>query len=102
MWATGDPGLLFVDNMLKYSPLKAEDEPRFSNPCGEYLASAGSACNLITVNAARLAREVFDELEAGGGPPGAAKKPTATSSAAVSGAAWPRPRAWPAFWATWS
>ncbi len=64
MWASGDPGLLFVDNMLKYSPLKAEDEPRFSNPCGEYLASAGSACNLVTVNAARLAREVFDELSA--------------------------------------
>ncbi len=62
MWATGDPGLLFVDNMLEYSPLKGEDEPRFSNPCGEYLASAGSACNLITVNAARLAREVFDQL----------------------------------------
>ncbi|UQZ89023.1 hypothetical protein C4J81_07350 [Deltaproteobacteria bacterium Smac51] len=62
MWATGDPGLLFIDNMLKYSPLRAEDEPRFSNPCGEYLASAGSACNLITVNAARLAREVFDEM----------------------------------------
>lgn len=64
MWATGDPGLLFVDNMLEYSPLKAEDEPRFSNPCGEYLASAGSACNLITVNAARLAREVFDQMTA--------------------------------------
>ncbi|MDR1394727.1 MAG: hypothetical protein LBK52_00960 [Deltaproteobacteria bacterium] len=62
MWATGDPGLLFVDNMLKYSPLRAEDEPRFSNPCGEYLASAGSACNLITVNAARLARQTHDEL----------------------------------------
>ncbi len=69
MWATGDPGLLFVDNMLQYSPLRAEDEPRFSNPCGEYLASAGSACNLITVNAARLAREVFDGLMAEPGAP---------------------------------
>lgn len=66
MWATGDPGLLFIDNMLQYSPLRAEDEPRFSNPCGEYLASAGSACNLITVNAARLARETFDQLAAEG------------------------------------
>jgi ribonucleoside-diphosphate reductase alpha chain len=62
MWATGDPGLLFVDNMLRYSPLKEEDEPRFSNPCGEYLASAGTACNLITVNAARLARAACDRL----------------------------------------
>ncbi len=69
MWATGDPGLLFIDNMLKYSPLRVEDEPRFSNPCGEYLASAGSACNLITVNAARLAREVFDEMAAEEGAP---------------------------------
>ena len=69
MWGTGDPGLLFVDNMLKYSPLKAEDEPRFSNPCGEYLASAGTACNLITVNAAALARRSFDELEAQGANP---------------------------------
>ncbi|MDR2140944.1 MAG: hypothetical protein LBR11_04020 [Deltaproteobacteria bacterium] len=66
MWATGDPGLLFVDNMLKYSPLRAEDEPRFSNPCGEYLASAGTACNLVTVNAARLARRSYESLVAAG------------------------------------
>ncbi|MDR1309925.1 MAG: hypothetical protein LBL95_08545, partial [Deltaproteobacteria bacterium] len=71
MWATGDPGLLFVDNMLRFSPLKDQDEPRFSNPCGEYLASAGTACNLITVNAARLARLSFDELLAEGLVPGA-------------------------------
>ena len=69
MWSTGDPGLLFVDNMLKYSPLRAEDEPRFSNPCGEYLASAGTACNLITVNVASLARQSFDELEISGANP---------------------------------
>jgi ribonucleoside-diphosphate reductase alpha chain len=66
MWSTGDPGLLFVDNMLKYSPLRGEDEPRFSNPCGEYLASAMTACNLVTVNVAILARQSFDELEASG------------------------------------
>jgi ribonucleoside-diphosphate reductase alpha chain len=62
MWATGDPGLLFVDNMLKYSPLRAEDEPRYSNPCGEYLASRDTACNLVTVNAARLARVTCGRL----------------------------------------
>ncbi|MDR1080850.1 MAG: hypothetical protein LBQ79_07765 [Deltaproteobacteria bacterium] len=56
MWATGDPGLLFIDNMLEHSPIRAEDEPRYSNPCGEYLSSAMTACNLITVNVAALAR----------------------------------------------
>lgn len=66
MWASGDPGLLFVDNMLAYSPLRAEDEPRYSNPCGEYLASAGSACNLVTVNAAKIARAAFEQLRAEG------------------------------------
>jgi ribonucleoside-diphosphate reductase alpha chain len=71
MWATGDPGLLFVDNMLRFSPLREEDEPRFSNPCGEYLASAGTACNLVTVNAARLARAACDRLRREGMDPSA-------------------------------
>ncbi|MDR2367418.1 MAG: hypothetical protein LBF58_04795 [Deltaproteobacteria bacterium] len=69
MWSTGDPGLLFVDNMLRYSPLKGEDEPRFSNPCGEYLASAGTACNLVTVNAGSLARLSYDQLSSEGVSP---------------------------------
>ncbi|MDR1677176.1 MAG: hypothetical protein LBS44_02150 [Deltaproteobacteria bacterium] len=62
MWSGGDPGLLFIDNMIRYSPLRKEDEPRFSNPCGEYLASAGTACNLVTINAARLARQSVEQL----------------------------------------
>lgn len=37
MWRSGDPGLLFIDNMVKYSPFNwMEDErdyPGFSNPC---------------------------------------------------------------------
>jgi ribonucleoside-diphosphate reductase alpha chain len=66
MWASGDPGLLFIDNTLKYSPLRAEDEPRYSNPCGEYLASADTACNLVTVNAAKLSRLAYNQLVAQG------------------------------------
>ncbi|MDR3155441.1 MAG: hypothetical protein LBW85_14530 [Deltaproteobacteria bacterium] len=60
MWESGDPGLLFTDNMLSHSPFRAEDDPRFSNPCGEFLAPAGLACNLITVNAAKLALEALN------------------------------------------
>jgi ribonucleoside-diphosphate reductase alpha chain len=61
MWKTGDPGLLFIDNMVKYSPMPAAMEPKFSNPCGEYLAPADTACNLVTVNAAKLARDTLYE-----------------------------------------
>jgi ribonucleoside-diphosphate reductase alpha chain len=64
MWASGDPGLLFLHNMLRYSPFNwKEDErdyPGFSNPCGEYLAPANTACNLVTVNVAKIAREALD------------------------------------------
>lgn len=55
MWESGDPGLLFVDNMLRYSPFREEHEPRFSNPCGEYLSPANLACNLVTINVGGLA-----------------------------------------------
>ncbi len=64
MWASGDPGFLFLHNMLRYSPFNwREDErdyPGFSNPCGEYLAPANTSCNLVTVNVAKIAREVSD------------------------------------------
>jgi len=59
MWKSGDPGLLFLDNMLRYSPFNYEiderDFPCFSNPCGEYLAPAYTSCNLVTVNVAKIA-----------------------------------------------
>lgn len=58
-WKTGDPGLLFLHNMVEYTPFNPEhderDFPGFSNPCAEYLAPAYTACNLITVNVAKLA-----------------------------------------------
>jgi len=61
MWRSGDPGLLFLDNMLRYSPFNYEmderDFPCFSNPCGEYLAPAYTSCNLVTVNVAKIASQ---------------------------------------------
>lgn len=59
-WKSGDPGLLFIDNMRKFSPFNPEyygesHDPAFSNPCGEYLAPAFTACNLLTINVAKIA-----------------------------------------------
>jgi ribonucleoside-diphosphate reductase alpha chain len=61
MWETGDPGLLFIDNMIRYSPFHEDDNPRFSNPCGEYLAAENTACNLLTINVGKIARMVYNE-----------------------------------------
>jgi len=67
MWRSGDPGLLFRHNMEKYSPFNWEKYGEghrawFSNPCGEYLAPARTACNLVTVNVAKLAYDTLKEL----------------------------------------
>jgi len=64
MWRSGDPGLLFLHNMLKYSPFNWKDDerdyPGFSNPCGEYLAPANTACNLVSINVAKIAKSSLD------------------------------------------
>lgn len=50
IWKCGDPGLLFTTKHVANTPVPAEHNPVFSNPCGEYLSTKDTACNLITVN----------------------------------------------------
>jgi len=49
IWKSGDPGLLFIRKSLENTPVPKEYNPVFSNPCGEYLSTKDTACNLITV-----------------------------------------------------
>ncbi len=88
IWKSGDPGLLFTAKSLKNTPVPEKYNPVFSNPCGEYLSTKDTACNLLTVNlkkcldadedtflknvynAARLAAIAGNEiLDMGGFPP---------------------------------
>ncbi len=88
IWKSGDPGLLFTQKSLANTPVKAEHNPVYSNPCGEYLSTKDTACNLLTVclpkcldddqgkyldevfESARLAAMAGNEiLEMGGFPP---------------------------------
>lgn len=50
IWKSGDPGLLFTQKSLANTPVPAEYNPVFSNPCGEYLSTKDTACNLLTVS----------------------------------------------------
>jgi ribonucleoside-diphosphate reductase alpha chain len=54
IWSSGDPGLLFPDNMIKNGPFLKEDDPIFVNPCAEYSAPANTSCNLLTINIAKI------------------------------------------------
>ncbi|HIJ79424.1 MAG: hypothetical protein OEY01_11000 [Desulfobulbaceae bacterium] len=49
IWKSGDPGLLFTQKSLANTPVLAKHNPVFSNPCGEYLSTKDTACNLLTV-----------------------------------------------------
>jgi len=50
IWKSGDPGLLFTQKSLANTPVPAKFRPVFSNPCGEYLSSKDTACNLLTIS----------------------------------------------------
>ncbi len=49
IWKSGDPGLLFTRKSLENTPVDRKHNPVFSNPCGEYLSTKDTACNLLTV-----------------------------------------------------
>lgn len=50
IWKSGDPGLLFTRKSLDNTPVPAKYNPVFSNPCGEYLSTSDTACNLLTIS----------------------------------------------------
>jgi len=65
IWKSGDPGLLFTQKSLDNTPVPRRYNPIFSNPCGEYLSTRETACNLLTVCLPRcFGASMGDYLEA--------------------------------------
>jgi ribonucleotide reductase alpha subunit len=62
IWKSGDPGLLFTQKSMENTPVPQKYNPVFSNPCGEYLSTKDTACNLLTVNLQKCLVEKFADF----------------------------------------
>jgi ribonucleoside-diphosphate reductase alpha chain len=57
-WECGDPGLQFSSSIDRWQTCPAAGPITASNPCGEFISVAHSACNLATINALAYVTEV--------------------------------------------